>query len=132
MTKFKFTHKRVWIAQSSGCVSQHAMVIPYSICYRTNGMHLGGPILQTFDVVKHYPWVFHNSYNMHMLNKMHTMKREDGIIIYKRTSHSSNIKALKTCSSEITSWSWFDIGINLKQPEISILEIIWDESEENL
>ena len=41
-----------------------------------------------------------------------------GRLLYKSTSHSSNIKPMKWFVSQIFFWSWFDTGISFRNPNL--------------
>ena len=46
--------------------STHTILVIVHMIYE------GGPVLEMFDMVNHYPWIFHISSNKHMLNKIYT------------------------------------------------------------
>ena len=56
-----------------------------------------------------------------------------GIIKKEQTSHSSNTKSLEiVCIREITLYSWFDTGINFKDPKLIYSKSFEDELATNL
>ena len=59
-------------------------------------------------------------------------RREYQFIAYEHsTSHSSHLKPQNSVEPEVASFGRFDIIIDLEHPQISLVQVIWDEATTN-